>query len=416
MPSELLIQDVTCPRDGSGTPRVFVSGCGAELVDATGARWIDFDNARGSVFLGHGDPAVAEAVCRAATGAAGVATGWNSRLDAILDRLAQLCGGTAVGLYRSGTAAVRATACAVRAVRELPLLLSAGYHGYDPMWAPAADRFTPNPDGVLDTLFDLDVLADALRDPASVAAVVVSPDHLHLGPDWYETVIGLATAAGVPIIADEVKTGLRYRASLSVDWPEQTVWVVAKALANGHPVAAVGGDRALLAPLADSSYTSFFEPTVLAAAEVTLDRISTGDPQRIMAAQGRAFIEAARQEFAAAALPIEIAGDGPMFQFVCADCEVERAFYAAAAKAGLLFYERDNQAPSAAFDAAIVAEAQRQLKEVCASLTGRWTDAEVNASSRYAAAWMVMDGLAGLPRSRAETHAVVDWLEAMSDD
>jgi glutamate-1-semialdehyde aminotransferase len=261
----LLAQYPTCPRDPAGRPRVFVEADGAYLVDPEGGRWVDFDNARGSVLLGHGDDAVADAVARAARGRSGAGTGWSPALDSLLETLRDLLGGDAVGLYRTGTAAVRSVTCAVRDAVDRPLVLSAGYHGYDPMWR-CAEPFEPNHNGVVDFLFDLDRLADLLADPAQVAAIVISPDHMHLTAAWYADFTRMARVAEVPVIADEVKVGLRYRAGLSTELLEPAVWAVAKGMANGAPVAAAGGDSTLLASLVEESFTSFFEPTVLAAA------------------------------------------------------------------------------------------------------------------------------------------------------
>src|SRR5215218_10106643 len=94
----LLGQTPTCPRDPDGRPRVFASGQGAYAVDPAGNRWIDLDNGRGSVFLGHGDERVAEAVARAARGGCGALTGWSPLLDDVLGQLSELLGGDVRGV------------------------------------------------------------------------------------------------------------------------------------------------------------------------------------------------------------------------------------------------------------------------------------------------------------------------------
>lgn len=403
-----LAETPTCPRHADGTPRIFIAAAGAYLTDPDGADWIDFDNARGSVTLGHGAEQVSRAVADAATGERGAATGWSPALDSVLERLRDLCGGDVVGLFRTGTSALRAAALAVREATGKPLLLSAGYHGYDPMWSPAARPFTPNESGVVDFFFDLDVLADLLRTPGEVAAVVVSPDHLHLSESWYSAAGRLAAAAGVPVIVDEVKVGLRYRAGLSTaHLLEPAVWTVAKGMANGAAVAAVGGRADLLAPLEDISFTSFFEPTILAAAEATLTEVATGAPTTAIGEAGARFVAAARAALTESEIPVEVAGEGPLFQFVPASKEIKRGFYEAAAAERLLFYRGDNQAPSAAFTPAVVDDAIARFRAVCASLSGRWPAAAVDQDARYTSAWAVMDGLAEGDRTREKTTALV---------
>jgi len=406
-----LAQEPTCPRDADGRPRVFVEGAGAYLTDLTGRQWIDFDNARGSVVLGHGDEEIAEAIAQAARGRSGVGTSWSPMLDDLTGQLRQVFGGDVVGLYRTGTAALRSVTCAVREIRDRSIVLSAGYHGYDPMWH-CEEPFTPNRHRIVEFLFDLDVLAEWLSRPAQVAAVVISPDHMHLGDRWYAEFSRLTRAAGVPVIADEVKVGLRYRAGLSTQLLDPAVWIVAKCLANGSPVAAVGGDAHLLTPLRDVSFTSYFEPTTLAAATATLRRMATGGPQRSIRAAGESFITHTRSAFASTGVPIDIAGNGNLFQFVCADSEVQDAFHAAAAAEGLLFFEGDNQTPSAAFAGAVVEDACGRIDRVCRALAGRFADREITEHSWYASAWGAMDGLADRPRTRQQTLAIVERLWA----
>ncbi|AYF26929.1 hypothetical protein CSH63_05645 [Micromonospora tulbaghiae] len=410
----LLAEFPTCPRDANGRPRNFVSASGAYVADESGFRWIDFDNARGSTLLGHGDPSIADAVARAATGVDGSATGWSPRVDVVLEQLHALCGGEVVGLFRSGTAAVRAAVLAVREATGRPLLLSCGYHGYDPMWYPSGTLLEPNADGVVDFFFDLGLLEELLGTPERVAAVVVSPDHMHLSPAWCREVRRLCSRAGVIVIADEVKVGLRYAPGLSTaEILAPDVWVVAKGMANGHALSAAGGPRALLSPLKEVSFTSFFEPTILAAAAVALRRVATGEPQQAVREAGERFLRHARKALTDASLPVEIAGDGTFFQFVPASEELEDDFYRAANAEGLLFYERDNQAVSAAFDDAVVTDAEQRFTRVCDRLTQHAGSGPVSDAARYRAAWNVMDGLRETERDREATER---WLARLLDD
>lgn len=404
----LLAEFPTCPRDADRRPRVFTSASGARLVAESGFDWIDFDNARGSVLLGHGDPGVAEAVERAARGADGSATGWSPRVGSVLERLHELCGGEVVGLFRSGTAAVRAAVLAVREATGRPLILSCGYHGYDPMWYPSATPLEPNADGVVDFFYDLELLAELLARRERVAAVVVSPDHMHLSPAWYREVRRLCTDAGVAVVADEVKVGLRYGPGLSTaELLAPEVWTVAKGMANGHAVSAVGGSRRLLRPLKEVSFTSFFEPTILAAADAALARVATGQPQRAVREAGDRFLRHVRKALAEASLPVDVVGDGTFFQFVPATEELEDDFYRASDAEGLLFYAGDNQAVSASFDDAVLADAEKRFTQVCARLAHHAGPVEVDEASRYRVAWNVLDGLREADRDRAGTEELL---------
>jgi neamine transaminase/2'-deamino-2'-hydroxyneamine transaminase/neomycin C transaminase len=378
-----------------------------------GERWIDLDNGRGSVLLGHGDARVAEAIRQAASGGLGTTTGWSPLLDSVLERAWSLLGGETLAVFRTGTSALRSVAVAVRDARAeqlgvaRPIIVSAGYHGYDPMWRSPETPFDANADGIVDFLFDLDVLEDLLRRPEPVAALIISPDSASLTTEWYGSVRALARNAGVPIVADEVKVGLRYGPELVARSLEPDVWVVAKTIANGAPIAITGGRADLLAGLEEVSFTSFFEPTVLAAADATLARVATGEPQRRIAEHGETFIRSARASLEAAQVPIAIGGDAHLFHFVCASDEIETAFLSACAAEKLLLYAGDNQAPSAALAGDALTDACSRFALVCDALGGRFTGLEISEDAWYGAAWNVIDGLAARPRDRRRTRELV---------
>lgn len=415
MNQPLLAQNPIHPRTKEGGPLRLVRGHGAMVFDPNGDSWLDFDNARGSVLLGHGHRSVADAVTRAARGDHGTTTGWNPSVDAVLQQLQRLCGGTVMGLFRSGTAGVRAAVCAVQKETARPFVLSAGYHGYDPMWAAPETAGAPNPSGVIDFYYDLPLLETLLaRYGDSIAAVVVSVEPIYFRESWFRRLREHTTRHGVKVILDEVKSGLRYRPGLFVgdDVLRPDVWVVSKGLANGHPLCAVGGDPGLLASLDRMTFTSFFEPTALAAAEETLRLMAGGKVQRGIAENGGRFIEHARDVLARNEIPIEIVGSGALFQFVCADENVESEFYEAAADERLVFFQSDHQAPSAALRGEALEDACARFTMVGKRLTNRFAGVSVTERSRYFAGWWEMCGLLDVPRTAAETSSWTNLLMA----
>ncbi|SDZ35663.1 neamine transaminase / 2'-deamino-2'-hydroxyneamine transaminase / neomycin C transaminase [Amycolatopsis xylanica] len=413
MLGSVLGQSPIHPRRGDGRPLVLTGGNGVYVHDDAGNTWIDFDNARSSVLLGHADARVAEAVAEAARGGRGTTTGWTATLDSVLDRLHRLCGGDRISLFRTGTAAVRAAVGAVRDSTGKRLVLSSGYHGYDVMWSAPPALFEPNADGIIDFLYDLEVLTRCLdREPGAVAAVVVSTDAIHLDEGWYRRLDAIARPRGVVVILDEVRTGLRHRPGLQIAGQviPADVWVLSKGMANGHAISAVGGDATLLNSLRQTSFTSYFEPTILAAAEATLAVVETGEVQSAVLAQGDHFIAEAGSALAEAGLPIEIIGGGAMFQFVCANAVVENEFYRAAGAEFLLFYPGDHQAPSLALSGDALDESVQRFRKACKVLAGRWPDVKIDEKSRYRAAWWEMCGLGDFARTPDETSRWVDWL------
>src|SRR4051812_13757481 len=71
-------------RAVGGTPRFIVRGEGSRIVDAEGRRYIDYIGSWGPMILGHGHPAVVEAVQRAA--ADGLSVGGPNQRESQLAR------------------------------------------------------------------------------------------------------------------------------------------------------------------------------------------------------------------------------------------------------------------------------------------------------------------------------------------
>ena len=63
-------------RAVGGTPRFIARAEGAWIVDAEGKRYVDYIGSWGPMILGHGHPAVLEAVQRAARTTASSTAGW----------------------------------------------------------------------------------------------------------------------------------------------------------------------------------------------------------------------------------------------------------------------------------------------------------------------------------------------------
>jgi glutamate-1-semialdehyde aminotransferase len=397
--NDFVIQNVYRPQTSDGQDIWFSGAEGAILVGRNGEQWIDFDNSKGSVMLGHASPPVVAAVDRAIRGYVGANTGPSEVIAKVAQSLVKTCDGEVVAFFKTGTSAVRAIADAVRIVTERKLILSSGYHGYDPYWYPVKELFEPNQYGVIDFFFNLNQLEKLIeRYTNQIAGAIISPDHLYLGKNWYERANLILQGSNIPVIVDDVKQGYRYHPGISVKnlgW-KPIASVVSKGIANGYPLAAVVGTRDVLAPLEVYTYTAFFEPVAFAAAEATLQLMSSGDVQQSIYDQGNIFIEHCKQCFHYANIPIEIIGNGNLFQFVCANKELQNKFYDIALKNGLLFYRGDNQCPSLAFTNKIVQEACQKI-ENCITELANFKDLcsaiNITLEERYEAAWNVMDGL-----------------------
>ncbi|WP_428559780.1 MAG: aminotransferase class III-fold pyridoxal phosphate-dependent enzyme [Solidesulfovibrio sp. DCME] len=396
----VLATKLEAPMSPDGGHRViFRTASGAWLTDLDGNSYVDFSNGLGSVLLGHNDPRVNEALvmCLQSRGEVG-ASPTVEHLHVAEVVASQAGGDASVAFYSSGTAAVRAAAEVLRKVTGRRMLLSAGYHGWDPLWHSGSAPFEPNQLGVMDFFHDLGMFKKALkRYRGDIAGLVLSPDYLYLDAVWYRTILDTCREEGILVACDDVKLGYRYRpgGSLARVQARADLTVLGKGLANGHPLACVVGPPELLEGARDMVATGLHAVLPFVAARATLAQLSETTPYDNIRRAGDMFLAQARQFFASARLPVEIIGDGALFVFVFGSEALENAFYARSMAHGLLFFAGDNQSPSAAFDDGITDVAIKRLAQVVDGLTLErppegWP--AITDDMRWRVAWRTMEG------------------------
>ena len=224
---------------------------GARLWDDTGREYLDFVMALGAVTLGYGHPAVREAARQA------VERGTVGSLPPVEEeQLALRLRAVApwverVRFLKTGAEAVAAAVRLARASTGRASVLGCGYHG----WLDLASREAGVPDAVR-LLYDAIPFGDPERARSMIrevgdglAAVVIEP--VVDGPpsdEWLRLLRAETQRVGAVLVFDEIKTGFRVALGGAVErWgtvPDLVVY--GKALANGFPLAAVGGRADLM--------------------------------------------------------------------------------------------------------------------------------------------------------------------------
>lgn len=278
------------------------------------------------------------------------------------------------------------------------LVASAGYHGWGDYWARADELLQANPSGIIDFYFVPELLERILqRHRGHVGLVILSPDYVHLRPDTLRRLADIARRAGLLICCDDVKQG--YRSVVASQFPKVVgfhadLYTFAKGLANGQRLSCLVGLSDVMATAEEFTYTAYFDTIPIVSALATLDYMAKYDGYHRLVQCGATVAAEMRNAVRRRELPIEIYGNGPMFQIVGATDAIDQTLYANCAESGLLLYEGDNQSVSLAtadvldellqrFDTALVATSRK---------LGAIDPAPIAPRCQFQAAFRMMDG------------------------
>lgn len=338
-------------------PIVFVKARGQYLWDADGNRYTDYHAAFAPHLLGHHDPHVTEAVQRTIESGASLYGSGTTELEG---RLAELiCTNIpfvdSVQFLNTGSEATSQALRLARAAtgREHIILIQGSYNGWHdevacnlmtpldelgPRVSPGEYPFIPISAGIPEAHRKLVHIINFNDLPSveyvceryPVAALMTEPVLQNIGvvrpqPGYLEGLRTLADKYGFVLIFDEVKTGFRhgvggYAAAAGVR-PDLAVY--GKAIANGYPMAALGGRKELMdyfvhpeprkRVLLAGTYNAHPVPT--AAAIATIERLTMdgGEVYQRLEALGRRMEEGLRRSAEELGVTASVVREGSAF-------------------------------------------------------------------------------------------------------
>lgn len=262
-----------------GLPVKLARASGAEVWDIDGRRYLDFIMALGAVALGYGHAEV-NAAAHAAIDAGVVGPLPPESEERLAERLAGLMPWMErTRFLKTGAEAVVAALRLARAATGREFVLRCGYHGWLDWCQPAGAPGVPQAVfGLSEPIPFNDVeRGQALirRHAERLAAVLIEPVVEQApSPEWLVMLREETRRTGALLVLDEIKTGFRLStggAAQRYDISPDLV-VLGKALANGFPLAAVGGRRDIMDQARRTwiSSTLATEMVALAAAEATV--------------------------------------------------------------------------------------------------------------------------------------------------
>jgi glutamate-1-semialdehyde 2,1-aminomutase len=336
-------------RAVGGTPRFVKRAEGAYFWDANGKKYIDYIGSWGPMILGHGHPAVLEAVQKAALDGFSFGAPTEREVELVEALLKLVPSMDMVRLVSSGTEAGMSAVRLARGAtgRSKFIKFEGCYHGHaDALLVKAGSGLATfgnptsagvPPEVVQHTLVleynNIEQLEEAFKlHGPELACLMIEPiagnmNFVRASVPFMKRCRELCSQYGALLAFDEVMTGCRvalgsaqsvYAKSIPGFEPDMTV--MGKVIGGGMPLAAFGGKRAVmeqLAPLGPvyQAGTLSGNPVATACGLATLAEISKPGFFDALSATTRSLVEGLSAAAAAEGVPFAGDSEGGMFGF-----------------------------------------------------------------------------------------------------
>jgi glutamate-1-semialdehyde 2,1-aminomutase len=331
-----------------GTPRFIRRAEGAYFWDANDKRYIDYIGSWGPMILGHGHPAVVEAVQKAVLEGFSYGAPTEREIELAEAILALVPSMEMVRLVSSGTeAAMSALRLARGATGRKHIIKFEGcYHGHaDALLVKAGSGLAtfghPTSAGVPPEVTQHTLVLEynnivQLEEAFSlhgndiaclmIEAIAGNMNFVRATPAFARRCRELCTQHGALLVFDEVMTGFRVglHGAQGVLGITPDLTVLGKVIGGGMPLAAFGGPRAImeqLAPLGPvyQAGTLSGNPVATACGLATLNEIAKPGFYEALSKKTRALVDGLKAAAAAEGQPFSADSEGGMFGFFLMD-------------------------------------------------------------------------------------------------
>ncbi|MCH8856176.1 MAG: glutamate-1-semialdehyde 2,1-aminomutase [Proteobacteria bacterium] len=336
-------------RAVGGTPRFIARGQGPYIWDAEGQRYIDYIGSWGPMILGHGHPAVREAVQQAATEGFSFGAPTEREIELAEEILKLVPSIDQVRLVSSGTEATMSAIRLARGATGRPKFIKfeGCYHGHtDALLVKAGSGLATfghptsagvTPGAAADTVVleynNVEQLEAAFAEHGEqLACVIVEPiagnmNFVRASVPFMTALRRLCTQHGALLVLDEVMTGFRvglasaqghYATLIPGFAPDISVF--GKVIGGGMPLAAFGARREVmqhLAPLGGvyQAGTLSGNPVATACGLATLREIQKPGFFDALSARTRQLVDGLKAVAADNGVPFSADSEGGMFGF-----------------------------------------------------------------------------------------------------
>ena len=336
-------------RAVGGTPRFVKRAQGAYFWDANGTRYIDYIGSWGPMILGHGHPAVLEAVQKAALDGFSFGAPTEREIELAEAILSHVPSMEMVRLVSSGTeAGMSALRLARGATGRSKIIKFEGcYHGHaDALLVKAGSGLAtfgnPTSAGVPPEVVQHTLVLEYNNIPQleeafalhgkELACLMIEPiagnmNFVRASVPFMKRCRELCSEFGALLVFDEVMTGFRVALGSAqsvyaklIPGFKPDITVLGKVIGSGMPLAAFGGPRAIMQQLAPTgpvyqAGTLSGNPVATACGLATLHEISKPGFWDALSARTQSLVDGLKGAAAKAGVPFSADCQGGMFGF-----------------------------------------------------------------------------------------------------
>lgn len=324
---------------------------GAYIWDVDDNKYIDYTMGYGTILLGHADNRVNDAVIEEIRRGTCISPMWKDiqvKLGVELKKI--IPNAEQVFFMKTGSDATSGAVRLARCFTDRDMVLRWGYNGWH-------DWSTPRPAGVPNSIQkdvrkfsygELDELEGLFkRYENKIACIIMMPFELEMPPvDYLEHIKKIAHKNGALFILDEMRTGFRVAPGGCQEFfnimPDLATY--SKAMANGFPISAITGRKAILKNIKNTKMTAtyFGSSHEMAAALKTIEIVKNTDVISRIWSLGDYFIKEMKKLIVSKNVQCYMTGIPPMpyMEFCYGDFSLEKKkiFYGACARRGVLFH------------------------------------------------------------------------------
>ncbi len=331
-----------------GTPRFVSRAQGAYFWDADDRRYVDYIGSWGPMILGHGHPAVVEAVQRAVVEGFSYGAPTEREIELAEAMLALLPSMEMVRLVSSGTEAAMSALRLARGAtgRKYIIKFEGCYHGHaDALLVKAGSGLAtfghPTSAGVPPEVVQHTLVLEYNNIPQleeafalhghelaclMIEAIAGNMNFVRASAAFAQRCRELCTQHGALLVFDEVMTGFRVglHGAQGVLGITPDLTVLGKVIGGGMPLAAFGGPRAIMEQLAPQgpvyqAGTLSGNPVATACGLATLKEIARPGFYEALAQKTRSLVDGLKSAAAAEGVPFAADSEGGMFGFFLLD-------------------------------------------------------------------------------------------------